>query len=311
MKGLSFGVVTSLILSPNQLVEGFTSSRNFNSVHTSYSSSSASALKTKLENISEEKKDSLSDFLDKNSDLVSDFCTGTNSFWRKLVIPPVLDYVEIQPAGTAGKDPLSKLTAPPEVPGIPRPVWLTILGSVPTGLGWYGYYKFSVEEELFQYELQTENRVTGCGGFGTLLPFVFGVIIGFPLQILHIPGGGTIVEAAALWILLGQVNLYRRVNELCSEVADDLNLAEPPLYTWWALLPPPLDVVVGLRQVHFLSEYWRIKRGDDYEKDLVAEDLFPFISSPRFTLKKFFRTPSMWFWFTKNWKDLNIDLLKE
>jgi hypothetical protein len=136
-----------------------------------------------------------------SEDLVNDFCMGTNEFWKQLVIQPVKDYVQIQPAGTAGRDPLSKLTAAPELPGIPRPVWLTILGSVPTALGWYGYYKFSVEEELFQYELQTEGKVTGCGGYGTLFPFVFGIIIGFPLQLLHVPGGGTIVEGITIIVI--------------------------------------------------------------------------------------------------------------
>lgn len=219
--------------------------------------------------------------------------------------------MELQPAGTAGKDPFSKLKAPPELPGISRPVWLTILGSVPTGLVWYGYYKFSVEEELYQYEVQNGKLVTGCGGWGTLLPFVFGILIGGPLQLIGLEIGDTIIEFAGIWILLGQVNLYRRVNELCDEIKDDIGLSEPPLHSWWALLPPPLDVVVGLRQVHFLSEYWRIKRGDDYEKDIVAEELFPFISSPRFTLKEFLRKPSTWFWFSSDWDDLEFDILKD
>jgi len=131
------------------------------------------------------------------------------------------------------------------------------------------------------------------------------------------------VQLGVVWILLGQINLYRRVNELCSE-RDDVEGGkaaevlmsgaldnEPPLHAWWALLPPPLDVVVGLRQVHFLSEYWRITRGEEYEKDTVAEELFPFISAKRFTLKEFFRTPSMWFWFTKEWKDFEYEFLKE
>jgi hypothetical protein len=242
---------------------------------------------------------------------ISDFCKGTNEFWKGLVIEPVRNFVEIQPAGTAGSDPLSKLMAPPELPGIPRPVWLTILGSVPTALGWYGYYKFSVEEELYQYELRETGSVSGCGGYGTLFPFVFGVIVGFPLSVLHIPGGESILQSAAFWIIAGQVNLYRRVNELCDEERLSLKLQEPPLHTWWALLPPPLDVVVGLRQVHYLSEYWRIKRGEPYDKDIIAEELFPFISAQRFTLKKFFRTPSMWFWFTKDWKDLDTNFLKD
>jgi len=240
---------------------------------------------------------------DKYEDQINDFCQGTNNFWKSLVIEPVRNYVEIQPAGTAKGDIWSKLTAAPEVPGIPRPVWFTILGSVPTGLGWYGYYKFSVEEELYQYEIQNGQKVSGCGGYGTLFPFVFGIIIGLPLQFLHLPGGATIVEASALWILFGQVNLYRRVNELCYEMKEELGLEEPPLYSWWALLPPPLDVVVGLRQVHFLSEYWRVKRGEPYDKDIVAEELFPFISSQRFTLIDFVTKPSRWFWFTKEMKD--------
>lgn len=248
----------------------------------------------------------LDTFIQDNADAIDEFCRGTNGFWKDLIIEPVRNYVEIQPAGTAKKDIISKLTAPPEVPGIPRPVWLTVLGSVPTALGWYGYYKFSVEEELYQYEIQQGQKVTGCGGYGTLFPFVFGVIIGFPMQLLHIPGGELIIKSAAIWILLGQVNLYRRVNELCEEAKEELSLEEAPLHGWWAVLPPPLDVVVGLRQVHFLSEYWRVKRGDPYDKDIIAEELFPFISSQRFTLKEFVTQPSRWFWFTKDTKDFKL-----
>lgn len=195
---------------------------------------------------------------------MSGFCLATNEFFKGLVIQPVKDYVQIQPAGTAQADILSKLTAPPEVPGIPRPVWLTILGSAPTALGWYGYYKFSVEE-LFQYELGTEGKVSGCGCYGTLFPFVYGVILGFPLTLLDIPLGDTLLQAASIWILAGQVNLYRLVNELCAAAKDELDLVDGfVLWEWWALLPPPLDVVVGLRQVHFLSEYRRVQRGEPY-----------------------------------------------
>ena len=140
-----------------------------------------------------------------SEDLISDFCIGTNEFWKSLVIEPVRKYVEVQPAEsvvTETSDALTKLTAPPERPGIPRPVWLTILGSVPTGLVWYGYYKFSVEEELFQYEMKETGKVSGAGGFGTLFPFVFGILIGFPMTLLHIPGGELLIEAAGAWILV-------------------------------------------------------------------------------------------------------------
>ena len=111
-------------------------------------------------------------------DSISEFCIGTNNFWRGLVIEPVRTYVETRPAGTnvnEGTNALQILVSPPEVPGIPRPVWLTIVGSVPTLLGWYGYYKFSVEEELFQYELQETGKVSGAGGYGTLFPFVVSI----------------------------------------------------------------------------------------------------------------------------------------
>jgi len=163
--------------------------------------------------------------------------------------------------------------------------------------------------------LQQTGKVSGCGGYGTLFPFVYGILIGFPASFLHIPGGNFLVEAAGAWILLGQVNLYYRVNELCTESEEmkaELGLTEAPLVEWWAILPPPLDVVVGLRQVHFLSEYWRVIRGYSKEDDIIAETLFPFISLPeKFTLKQFFRRPKHWFWFTKDWEDFEFEFLKD
>ena len=83
------------------------------------------------------------------------------------------------------------------------------------------------------------------------------------------------------------------------------------MWAWWALLPPPLDVVVGLRQVHFLAKYWCEVRGDEWQGDQVAEEYFHFISAPRFTLKEFARTPSMWFWFTKDAPDFDFAFLAD
>ena len=40
-------------------------------------------------------------------------------------------------------DIVSILTAAPGSPGVPRPLWVVILASLPTGLLWYGYYKFA------------------------------------------------------------------------------------------------------------------------------------------------------------------------
>jgi len=198
------------------------------------------------------------------------------------------------------------VTSPPETPGLSRPVWLTIAASVPTALGWYGWYKFSVEEELFYDELRRDGRVSGAGGYGTLILFSWCIVLGGLLTLTGAPGGDKLIDAGALWILLTQVNLYRRVNELLEERG-----SEPPLHAWWALLPPPLDVVVGLRQVHFLAKYWCDVRGEEWTGDQVAEEYFPFISSPRFTLKEFARTPSLWFWFTKDWAKLDIPWLAE
>ena len=79
-----------------------------------------------------------------DEDAISDFCQGTNKFWKSLIIPVVRDYADVKPKGTADVDDFfSVVTAAPETPGIPRPVWLTIAASVPTGLIWYGWYKYS------------------------------------------------------------------------------------------------------------------------------------------------------------------------
>ena len=166
--------------------------------------------------------------------------------------------------------------------------------------------QFSVEEELFQDELKRTGKVTGCGGYGTLFPFVFLFLIGLSTSWIPVVNeiSGPCIEIGSIWILLGQVNLYRRVNELCKE-----EFQEEPLHSWWALLPPPLDVVVGLRQVHFLAKYWASIRKEPFEKDVFADTLFPFISSERFTLRQFVQEPRRWFWFTKEAKDFEFEFL--
>ena len=134
------------------------------------------------------------------------------------------------------------------------------------------------------------------------------MLLGGVGELAGVPGADGLLEFGALWILLGQVNLYRRVNELFDE-ADCPIAGGPPVHAWWALLPPPLDVVVGLRQVHYLARYWAARRGDEWQPDAVAEKYFPFIAAPRFTLLEFARTPSLWFWFTAEWDDFDLPLL--
>ncbi len=241
-------------------------------------------------------------------DYVDRFCRGMNAVCERSVVAPVRRAVAIRPTADAAPTTtiVERLLAPPELPGRSRPLWLVMAGSVPTALLWYGYYKYSVEEELFYDELTREGRATGCGGYGTLFPFVYCILLGGAGTLLDVPGSSALIEAGSVWILLGQVNLYRRVNEILSEDG-----SEPPLYAWWALLPPPLDVVVGVRQVHFLARHWARARGVEWEGDSVAERYFPFISAPRFTLREFARTPSMWFWFTRDQPDIDWPLLRD
>jgi hypothetical protein len=84
---------------------------------------------------------------------ISDFCIGCNEFWKSLVIPPMQEWLETRPGGTALSNPLSKIQAGPEYPGISRPVWLVMAGSFATFFNWFGYYKFVVEEELVRNAL--------------------------------------------------------------------------------------------------------------------------------------------------------------
>jgi len=237
-----------------------------------------------------------------SSEMISDTLIEVNRFFEKATISPVRDFLSISqdPPPPLPLGSLEAALSPPTLPPIPRPVWLTISMSVPTGLIWYGYYKFSVEEELFQQELRQTGRMRSAGGYGTLVGFSYAVIFGgfFSVVPFMQPVGAAILQTAGALLLMSQVNLYVRVNDLCEEAG-----LERPLHPWWALLPPPIDVVVGLRQVHFLALYATKARGEEWKGDRIAEDLFPFIASERFTLEQFFREPRRWFPFTRNWGD--------
>ena len=71
-------------------------------------------------------------------------------------------------------------------------------------------------------------------------------------------------------------------------------------------MPPPVDVIVGLRQVHYLAKLAAEERNELWEEDVVAEKLFPFISSERFTLKEFVSQPRRWFWFMSEVDDIKL-----
>ncbi len=73
------------------------------------------------------------------------------------------------------------------------------------------------------------------------------------------------------WIYLVQFRLYRTVNRLYQQTG----LPEP-LTVWW-LFVPGLNLIVGLRQIHFLSRYWAMQRGEAVS-DPIADRLPLFFS---------------------------------
>ena len=100
----------------------------------------------------------------REGDYVDIFCRGINGLMEQSVVGPVRAVAQVRDAQPqAASTPLDQemfwrtVKSPPELPGLSRPVWLTIAASVPTALGWYGWYKFSVEEELFYDELRREG----------------------------------------------------------------------------------------------------------------------------------------------------------
>jgi hypothetical protein len=73
------------------------------------------------------------------------------------------------------------------------------------------------------------------------------------------------------WIYIVQFKLYNTVNELYRQ--DDMT---EPLTVWWLFIPG-LNLIVGLRQIHFLSQFWARKQGISV-KDNLAESI-PFLSA--------------------------------
>jgi hypothetical protein len=216
-----------------------------------------------------------------------------NEFFKSPVPRPIKDYVSITKEPSSPKQDYSLVelaTAPPGTPGVPRPLWLVILASLPTGFVWYGYYKFCVEEELLEMELSAGKAPRGFGGYGTLGPFTYGLVLGPVAAILHFPGGINWTTLAIVYIYYTQFLLYDRVNELYEEEG-----LEKPLTVWWCLpIFFPFNLIVGLRQVHFLSQYLYNQRGVDPPPSDPVADFFPFIKAPKFTWQQFLTTPRLW-----------------
>jgi len=145
-------------------------------------------------------------------------------------------------------------------------------------------------------DLKSGKQPRGYGGFGTLGPFVYGCLLGPIAFLLHLPGGLQLSYLGIAFIYYTQFLLYDRVNELYREEG-----LEEPLPIWWTLpIFFPFDLIVGLRQVHFLSQFWYRKRGIRPPPSDPVVDFFPFIGSKRFTWAEFLTTPSLWFKFLES-----------
>ena len=150
--------------------------------------------------------------------------------------------------------------------GKPRPLWKVILSSVVSLMLYYGWYKWIIQEELRRY------RGYGWSGTLCLLPFVLGIAVPQLVWRLDPDVGswfGWFSLLGVVWIYIVQFRLYRTVNELYHQEG-----LKEPLVVWWIFVPG-LNLIVGLRQIHFLSEFWARKQ-DIVVKDPVAENL-PFL----------------------------------
>lgn len=153
------------------------------------------------------------------------------------------------------------------VVGIPRPMTRVILLSVATGLLYYGYYKWKIQDELKAHG----ERV--WSGAVCIIPFVLGIALPLLLAAFDpdVPGGFARFSFLGIaWIYVVQFRLYQEINRLY--VAEGWN---PPLVSWWIVVPG-FNLIVGLRQIHFLSEYWARLSGVP-TPDPVAKKI-PFLS---------------------------------
>ncbi|MEM9009167.1 MAG: hypothetical protein AAGE59_37385 [Cyanobacteria bacterium P01_F01_bin.86] len=168
-------------------------------------------------------------------------------------------------------------TSPPTV-GIPRPLTRVILLSIATGLLYYGLYKWTIQDELKAHvestsagasarDLDSSPRV--WSGALCIIPFVVGIVL--PLALAQfdpdVPSWfASLSFSGVIWIYIVQFRLYQEINRLYE--AEGL---KAPLVSWWIIVPG-LNLIVGLRQIHFLSEYWARQSGNP-APDSVAERL--------------------------------------
>lgn len=167
---------------------------------------------------------------------------------------------------------LENFLAGPSSPPRPRPLSQVVQFSLATGLLYYGVYKFIVEEDM---------RSSGAGGHGgvvALFPFVAGVSA--PAFLPATPGYACFAAGLA-WILYVQYTLHQRTNALC-----EASGFGEPLVLWWTFVPP-LNILVGLRGIHFLSQVYGAG------EDPLAERL-PFVTMPKVGALELLLSPQLW-----------------
>ena len=221
------------------------------------------------------------------------FPVQVNEFFKNPVPSPFKDALSVyneQGSIRTSNDIVTLLTAAPSSPGYPRQLWLVVLASLPTGLLWYGYYFFAIQEELLQIELNKGKEPRGFGGYGTLGPFSYAMLLGPVAVLFDIPGGINWILPGIIFIYYQQFLLLERINDLYKDEGLD-----EPLQPWWSLpIFFPFNLIVGLRQIHFLAQYFYIKRDiTNPPKDPIA-DFFPFVASERFTWQDFLLSPKLW-----------------
>jgi hypothetical protein len=143
-----------------------------------------------------------------------------------------------------------------------------MLLSLVTGLAYYGWYKWVIQDELKRY------TGTDWSGAVCLLPFGLGIAVPQLLRIFDpdVPGWfGWFSLIGIVWIYVVQFRLYCTVNALYQQAG-----LKEPLTVWW-LFVPGLNLIVGLRQIHFLSNYWAMQRGE-IVSDPIADNLPLFFS---------------------------------
>ena len=144
--------------------------------------------------------------------------------------------------------------------GKPRPVEKVVFCSGISFLAYYGYYKWMIQDELRRYDGESWS------GAMCLIPFFIGVL--FP-QILwrldpDVPSWfGWFSMLGLGWIYYAQFRLYRTVNKMYRDEG-----MKEPLTIWWMLIPG-INILVGFRQIHYLSQYWAKKQGMEISDRLI------------------------------------------